>query len=73
VTTLADRYRLERRISRTEMAEVYEGVDEVLGRTVAVKLLLPELADDDDFVARFQREARAAASLNHPNIVSVFG
>jgi serine/threonine-protein kinase len=69
---LAGRYRLDRRISRTEMAEVHEAVDEVLGRRVAVKVLLPELADDEDFVARFRREARAAASLNHPNIVAVY-
>jgi serine/threonine-protein kinase len=69
---LAGRYRLGRRISRTEMAEVYEAVDEVLDRTVAVKVLLPELAGDSDFVTRFQREARAAASLNHPNIVAVY-
>jgi eukaryotic-like serine/threonine-protein kinase len=54
------------------MAEVHEAVDETLGRRVAVKLLLPELAADEDFVARFRREARAAASLNHPNIVSVY-
>jgi serine/threonine-protein kinase len=69
---LCDRYRLERRISRTEMAEVHQAVDEVLSRPVAVKLLLSELSDDEGFVARFRREARAAASLNHPNIVSVF-
>jgi len=72
VTTLSGRYRLVRRLSRTEMAEVHEAVDEVLGRKVAVKLLLPELAEDDDFVARFRREARAAASLNHPNVVAVY-
>ena len=54
------------------MAEVHEAVDETLGRRVAVKLLLPELAADEDFVARFRREARAAASLNHPNVVSVY-
>jgi eukaryotic-like serine/threonine-protein kinase len=69
---LAGRYRLVRRLSRTEMAEVYEAVDETLERRVAAKVLLPELADDPDFVARFQREARAAAILNHPNIVSVY-
>ena len=72
MTTLNGRYRLERRISRTEMAEVYEAVDETLERPVAVKVLLRELADDPDFVTRFQREARAAAILNHPNIVSVY-
>ena len=41
-------------------------------RTVAVKVLSPQFADDDQFVARFRREAQAAAGLNHPNIVSVY-
>jgi len=54
------------------MAEVYVAEDELLNRTVAVKVLFPELAGDEDFVERFRREARAAASLNHHNIVSVY-
>jgi tRNA A-37 threonylcarbamoyl transferase component Bud32 len=54
------------------MAEVYVAEDELLNRTVAVKLLFPELAHDEAFVERFRREARAAASLNHHNIVSVY-
>jgi len=54
------------------MAEVYVAEDELLNRTVAVKVLFPELARDEAFVERFRREARAAASLNHHNIVSVY-
>src|SRR5205085_11615026 len=54
------------------MAEVYRGTDRVLGRPVAVKVLGRQLARDATFVARFRREAQAAAALNHPNVVSVF-
>jgi beta-lactam-binding protein with PASTA domain/predicted Ser/Thr protein kinase len=54
------------------MAKVFLGTDTVLGRTVAVKVLAPQFADDDGFVMRFRREAQAAASIGHPHIVSVF-
>jgi beta-lactam-binding protein with PASTA domain len=54
------------------MAKVFLGTDTVLGRTVAVKVLAPQFADDDGFVLRFRREAQAAASIGHPHIVSVF-
>ncbi len=54
------------------MAQVWEAHDEVLTRPVAVKILLPHLAADESFVARFRQEALAAARLSHPNIVSVF-
>lgn len=54
------------------MATVYRARDEVLARSVAVKVLLPELADDSAFLERFRREALAAARLTHPNIVSIF-
>ena len=54
------------------MAKVFLGSDTVLGRTVAVKVLAPQFADDGGFVQRFRREAQAAASIGHPNIVSVF-
>jgi beta-lactam-binding protein with PASTA domain/predicted Ser/Thr protein kinase len=54
------------------MAKVFLGTDTVLGRTVAIKMLAPQFADDEGFVQRFRREAQAAASFSHPNIVSVF-
>jgi serine/threonine protein kinase len=53
------------------MAEVYLGLDRLLGRDVAVKVMWEGLAGDERFLARFRREARAAASLNHPGIVAV--
>ena len=69
---LGGRYRLIRHLARGGMAEVYVAEDQLLNRTVAVKVLFPELAQDEAFVERFRREARAAASLNHHNIVSVY-
>ena len=69
---LADRYRLITHLARGGMAEVYVADDQLLNRRVAVKVLFPELARDEAFVERFRREARAAASLNHRNIVSVY-
>ena len=69
---LNERYRILRHLARGGMAEVYIAEDQLLNRTVAVKVLFPELAADDAFVERFRREARAAASLNHHNIVSVY-
>src|SRR5439155_19293183 len=54
------------------MADIYEADDLTLGRTVAAKVLRPELASDPAFVKGFRAEARAAGQLNHPNIVSVF-
>ncbi|MGI8984868.1 MAG: protein kinase domain-containing protein, partial [Acidimicrobiales bacterium] len=69
---LGGRYRLARHLARGGMAEVYVAEDQLLNRTVAVKVLFPELARDEAFVERFRREARAAASLNHHNVVSVY-
>ncbi|HEX2180208.1 MAG TPA: serine/threonine protein kinase, partial [Actinomycetota bacterium] len=63
---LGNRFRIDRLIAEGGMARVYEGTDTVLGRVVAVKVLSASLAGDPSFVARFQREARAVASLNHP-------
>ena len=54
------------------MGEVYKARDARLDRDVAVKVLLPEVSSDPDRLRRFEREARAAAALNHPNILSVF-
>ncbi|HCC33362.1 MAG TPA: Stk1 family PASTA domain-containing Ser/Thr kinase [Clostridiales bacterium] len=69
---LGDRYRLLERIGGGGMATVYRGEDVLLGRKVAVKLLKPQLVVDEDFASRFRHEARAAASLSHSNIVSVY-
>ena len=69
---LNERYKLEEKIGEGGMAIVFRGQDQLLGRKVAVKVLRPQFVSDSDFVRRFQREAKAAASLNHPNIVNVF-
>ncbi|HVF14883.1 MAG TPA: protein kinase, partial [Acidimicrobiales bacterium] len=69
---LAGRYRLRHQIAQGGMAEVWEAGDEVLGRSVAVKVLLPEFATDPTFIERFRREAIAAARLAHPNVVATF-
>jgi serine/threonine protein kinase len=63
---------IEREIGRGSIGRVFLAVQESLDRRVALKLLRPELAADGDFVARFQAEARAAAALAHPNIVTVY-
>ncbi|HET8602919.1 MAG TPA: Stk1 family PASTA domain-containing Ser/Thr kinase [Marmoricola sp.] len=69
---LDGRYRIGARIARGGMAVVYEATDLRLERPVAVKVMHAGLADDEEFVARFEREARAAARLAHPNVVAVF-
>jgi eukaryotic-like serine/threonine-protein kinase len=71
-TILGGRYRLVRLIDRGGMAEVWEGRDEILDRPVAVKVLHPRLAGDEQFQERFRLEAVAAARLAHPNVVSTF-
>jgi eukaryotic-like serine/threonine-protein kinase len=68
---LADRYEIRAPLGRGGMGEVFEAVDRRLGRTVAIKVLRPELAADDRFLARFRREAATAAGLAHVGIVSV--
>ncbi len=68
---LSGRYALGRLLGTGGMADVYEGTDTLLGRTVAVKMLRADLARDATFLARFRREAQSAASLSHPNIVAV--
>jgi DNA-binding beta-propeller fold protein YncE len=70
-TMVAD-YRVEALAGRGGMSVVYRAHDERLGRDVALKLLAPELTDDEQFRKRFLRESRIAASLNHPNIVPVY-
>ena len=69
---LADRYELGERLGVGGMSTVVRAFDDRLERDVAVKLLAEHLADDDQFVARFRREALAVARLVHPNIVQVF-
>lgn len=69
---LDNRYRIGPRIARGGMASVYEATDIRLDRTVAVKIMHPGLGDDDEFAARFVREARSAARLSHPNVVAVY-
>lgn len=64
-------YRIEKRIGRGGMAEVYQGVHINLDRNVAIKVLHGYLAEGGDFIARFKREAKAVANLRHPNIVQV--
>ncbi len=71
-TVLNGRYELHRRLARGGMADVFLARDQLLDRPVAVKVLFPEFATDPAFVARFRREAQAAANLNHPNIVGVY-
>ncbi len=68
---LDGRYRVLSRIADGGMATVYLARDERLDRDVAVKIMRPDLARDQAFVARFQREARLAAGLSHPNVVAV--
>ncbi len=69
---IADRYHLEDRLGAGGMSTVYKATDQVLERTVAVKVLAEHLSDDEKFVARFRREALAVAKLVHPNIVQVY-
>lgn len=64
-------YRLEKLVGAGGMGEVHKATQLSLGRTVAIKLLSQELAQEESFVARFQKEAAALATLHHPNIVSI--
>ena len=69
---LDGRYRVVSRLARGGMATVYEAVDSRLDRTVALKVMHPGLAEDEEFVSRFIREAKSAARLSHPNVVAVY-
>ena len=66
------RYRAVRRIDAGGMGEIWEADDTLLGRRVAIKVLVEELAGDPVAVRRFRREARATAKLDHPNVIRVF-
>lgn len=65
------RYQLLRQVANGGMASIYEAIDTRLDRKVAVKIMHPHLAQDEAFVSRFIKEAKAAAALSHPNIVAV--
>ena len=69
---LGDRYKLGQMIGTGGMADVYIADDQRLHREVAVKILRSDLARDPAFINRFNKEALAAAGLNHPGIVSVY-
>lgn len=66
------RYRVTERIGMGGMAEVFKAVDTTLGRTVALKVMLPQYASDKTFAARFRQEAQAAANLSSPYIVNIY-
>ncbi len=67
-----ERYEVIRKVGSGGMADVYLAKDRVLGRQVALKVLSAQFTNDREFIERFRREAAAAASLNHPNIVQVY-
>ena len=71
-TILGNRYEIIRKIGDGGMAFVYEAKDRLLNRVVAVKVLRPEFVDDEEFLAKFKREAEAVANISHPNIVNVY-
>src|SRR3954447_16742896 len=66
------RYRIERKLGAGGMADVYLAEDQELGRRVAIKILNDRHAADDSFIERFRREAKNAAGLSHPNVVSIY-
>ena len=68
----AGRYRIVEKIGIGGMAEVYKATDETLGRTVAVKVMLPQYASDETFAVRFKQEAQAAGNLQSPYIVNIY-
>jgi len=71
-TLLSGRYKLLHPIGSGGMAVVYKALDEMLERTVSVKILREDYSEDADFLERFKQEAKAAANLSHPNIVTVY-
>src|ERR1700686_4302553 len=72
IEVLGDRYQLQEPIGRGGMATIYRGRDKRMERVVAIKVLRDIYSTDPKFVTRFQREAKAASALQHPNIVQVY-
>ncbi len=70
--TFGNRYQVTEKIGMGGMAEVYKATDATLGRTVALKVMLPQYASDPNFAARFRQEAQAAANLSSPYIVNIY-
>lgn len=70
-TLVAERYRILEVLGRGGMGVVYKAKHEMMGRTVAIKMLLPQLLSDENAAPRFEREAKAASKINHPNIISL--
>lgn len=69
---ISGRYKVLERVGGGGMANVYRALDIILDREVAVKILQPQFSDDEQFIRRFRREAQAATSLAHPNIVTIY-
>jgi Flp pilus assembly protein TadD len=70
--TVAGRYRIERYLSRGGMGEVYQAHDQELGESIALKTLLPEVANDDRMIGRFKQEIQLSRKIGHPNVCRVF-
>ena len=69
---LGGRYEIIQRVGGGGMAVVYKAKDRLLGRYIAVKVMNPSLSNDEEYIQRFQREAKNAASLSHPNVVCLY-
>src|SRR5262245_9716475 len=70
--TLGEKYRIEEEIGAGGMCLVYRATQTLIGKTVALKVLRPQLAVDQDIVRRFEQEATALGSLHHPHAINVF-
>src|SRR5947209_3291285 len=73
IRTRLAHYEITSHLGSGGMGDVYQAVDSKLGRSVAIKFLPEAFSHDSDRVARFEREARVLASLNHPNIAGIHG